>query len=193
MVNEIRAFRIQQIDYKDRFTVFSTVHSILTPDDIVNQEVSEFLQVYTGLTTMKEKLKLLCEYGLSDRAIDMVLNQISNSDEIKSYYTTLGPERLKSLSYSKTFIMKALGIVTFSQELLEATIYNEFKVGDKITLSGIKDRLGYLYSSINYNKIAKAKDLESYFEVKLIYISILDETTGKKKQTKGYELLKKKG
>ena len=193
LVNEIRAFRIQQIDYKDRFTVFSTVHSILTPDDIVNQEVSEFLQVYTGLTTMKEKLKLLCEYGLSDRAIDMVLNQISNSDEIKSYYTTLGPERLKSLSYSKTFIMKALGIVTFSQELLEATIYNEFKVGDKITLSGIKDRLGYLYSSINYNKIAKAKDLESYFEVKLIYISILDETTGKKKQTKGYELLKKKG
>ena len=161
-------------------------------DDIVNQEVSEFLQVYTGLTTMKEKLKLLCEYGLSDRAIDMVLNQISNSDEIKSYYTTLGPERLKSLSYSKTFIMKALGIVTFSQELLEATIYNEFKVGDKITLSGIKDRLGYLYSSINYNKIAKAKDLESYFEVKLIYISILDETTGKKKQTKGYELLKRK-
>ena len=165
---------------------------IYCEDDIVNREVSEFLQVYTGLTTMKEKLKLLCEYGLSDRAIDMVLNQISNSDEIKSYYTTLGPERLKSLSYSKTFIMKALGIVTFSQELLEATIYNEFKVGDKITLSGIKDRLGYLYSSINYNKIAKAKDLESYFEVKLIYISILDETTGKKKQTKGYELLKRK-
>lgn len=166
---------------------------IYCEDGIVNHEVSEFLKVYTGLTTMKEKLKLLCEYGLSDRAIDMVLNQISNSDEIKSYYTTLGPERLKSLSYSKTFIMKALGIVTFSQELLEATIYNEFKVGDKITLSGIKDRLGYLYSSINYNKIAKAKDLESYFEVKLIYISILDETTGKKKQTKGYELLKKKG
>ena len=162
-------------------------------DDIVNQEISEFLKIYTGLTTMKGKLKLLCEYGLSKQALDVILGQIADSDEVKSYYTTLGPERLKSLSYSKTFIMKALGIVTFSQELLEATIYNEFKVGDKITLSGIKDRLVYLYSSINYNKIAKAKDLESYFEVKLIYISILDETTGRKKQTKGYELLKKKG
>lgn len=42
LVNEIRAFKIQQIDYKDRFTVFSTVHNILTRDDIVNQEVSEF-------------------------------------------------------------------------------------------------------------------------------------------------------
>ena len=40
LVNEIRAFKIQQIDYKDRFTVFSTVHNTLTKDDIVNQEVS---------------------------------------------------------------------------------------------------------------------------------------------------------
>ena len=166
---------------------------IYSKDDIVNQEVSEFLKVYTGLTTIYDKLKLLCEYGLSQDSINIVLGQIPDSDEIKSYYTTLGPERLKSLSYSKTFIMKALGIVTFSQDLLDSNIYSEFKVGDKLTLANIKDRLGYLYSSINYNKIAKAKDLENYFEIKLIYISILDETTGKKKQTKGYELLKKKG
>ncbi len=30
LVNEIRAFKIQQIDYKDRFTVFSTVHNTLS-------------------------------------------------------------------------------------------------------------------------------------------------------------------
>ena len=193
LVNEIRAFRIQQIDYKDRFTVFSTVHNTLTRDDIVNQEVSGFLKIYTGLTTIYDKLKLLCEYGLSQDAIQIVLGQINDSDEIKSYYITLGPQKLKGMGYHITKIRKALGIVTFSDELLEATIYNEFKVGDKITLSGIKDRLGYLYRSINYDAAPKAKDLESYFEVKLIYISILDETTGKKKQTKGYELLKKKG
>ena len=166
LVNEIRAFRIQQIDYKDRFTVFSTVHNTLTRDDIINQEVSEFLGIYTRLTTMKDKLKLLCECGLTQDAINIVLGQIPDSDEIKSYYITLGPQRLKALSYSKTFIMKELGIVTFSQELLEATIYNEFKVGDKITLSGIKDRLGYLYKSIGYDATPKAKDLENYFEVK---------------------------
>ena len=192
LVNEIRAFKIQQIDYKDRFTVFSTVHNMLTRDDIVNQEVSNFLKVYTSLTTMYDKLKLICEYGLSEDAIDIVLGQISDSDEVKSYYITLGPQRLKGMGYHITKIKKALGIITFSDELLEATIYNEFKVGDKLILSGIKDKLGYLYSSINYDKTPKAKDLESYFEVKLIYISILDETTGKKKQTKGYELLSRK-
>ena len=192
LVNEIRAFKIQQIDYKDRFSVFSTVHNTLTPDDMVNREVSEFLRIYTGLNTIYDKLKLLCEYGLSQDGIDIVLGQINDSDEIKSYYTTLGPQRLKGMGYHLTKIKKALGIVTFSYELLKSTIYSEFKVGNKLTLANIKDRLEYLYSSIGYDKTAKAKDLENYFDVKLIYISILDEETGKKKQTKGYELIKKK-
>ena len=192
LVNEIRAFKIQQIDYKDRFTVFSTVHNTLTRDDIVNQEVSEFLKVYTGLNTIYDKLKLLCEYGLSSDAVNIVLGQINDSDEIKSYYTSLNPDRLKTLGYNVTRIKKELGIVTFSQELLEAKIYSEFKVGDKLTLSNIKDRLDYLYSSISYTATPKAKDLENYFKIKLIYVTVFDKITGKKKQTKGYELLSRK-
>lgn len=81
---------------------------IYCEDDIVNREVSEFLKVYIGLNTIYDKLKLLCEYGLSSDAIDIVLGQIADSDEIKSYYTTLGPDRLRALSYSKTFIKKRI-------------------------------------------------------------------------------------
>ena len=166
LVNEIRAFKIQQIDYKDRFTVFSTIHNTLTRDDIVNHEVSEFLKVYTGLNTIYDKLKLLCEYGLSQDGIDIVLGQIADSDEIKSYYTTLGSQRLKGMGYHVTKIKRSLGIITFSQELLESSIYSEFKIGDKITLADIKLKLEYLYKSINYDAAPKAKDLENYFEVK---------------------------
>ena len=166
LVNEIRAFKIQQIDYKDRFSVFSTVHNTLTPDDIVNQEVSGFLKVYTGLNTIHDKLKLLCEYGLSESAIQIVLGQINDSDEIKSYYTSLTPNRLKALSYNSHKIKKELGIVTFSQELLERGIYSEFKVGDKLKMSDIKFRLKNLYDSINYTATPKATDLENYFELK---------------------------
>ena len=187
LVNEIRAFKIQQIDYKDRFSVFSTIHNTLSPDDIVNQEVSEFLRVYTKLSTIHDKLKMLCEYGLSSDAIDIVLGQIADSDEIKSYYTTLGSSKLKSLSYNSAKIKNHLGVVTFSQELLESNIYSEFKVGDKITLSDIKSRLEVLYKSINYDKVAKAKDLENYFEVK--NSSIYEN--GKK--VKCYIIIKKKG
>ena len=192
LVNEIRAFKIQQIDYKDRFTVFSTVHNTLSPDDIVNQEVSDFLKEYQELGTFKAKLKLLCEYSFNDQIIGVVLDQIGEHDNIKSYYLALGPQKLRALGYDKYKIEKELGVVTFSQELLVNTIYSEFKVGDKLTLANIKSRLEYLYPSISYTATPKAKDLENYFEVKLIYVTILDETTGKKKQTKGYELLKRK-
>ena len=160
---------------------------IYCKDDIVNQEVSEFLKVYTGLSTIYDKLKMLCEYGLSSDAIDIVLGQIADSDEIKSYYTTLGSSKLKSLSYNSAKIKNHLGVVTFSQELLESSIYSEFKVGDKITLSDIKSRLEVLYKSINYDKVAKAKDLENYFEVK--DSSIYEN--GKK--VKCYIIIKKKG
>ena len=167
--------------------VKSRESGIYCEDDMVNQEVSEFLRVYTKLSTIHDKLKMLCEYGLSSDAIDIVLGQIADSDEIKSYYTTLGSSKLKSLSYNSAKIKNHLGVVTFSQELLESSIYSEFKVGDKITLSDIKSRLEVLYKSINYDKVAKAKDLENYFEVK--NSSIYEN--GKK--VKCYIIIKKKG
>lgn len=105
---------------------------IYCEDDIVNHEVSEFLKVYTGLNTIYDKLKLLCEYGLSQDAIQIVLGQIADSDEIKSYYTTLGSQRLKGMGYHVTKIKRSLGIITFSQELLESSIYSEFKIGEVI-------------------------------------------------------------
>ena len=190
LVNEIRAFRIQQIDYKDRFTVFSTIHNSLSSDDIVNQKVSEFLEQYQKLGTFKAKLRYLCEFGFNDEVVSIVLDQIGEHDNIKSYYTALGPTRLKALGYNRYDIEKELGIVVFSQELLETTIYNEFKVGDKLTLASIKDRLGYLYSSINYTATPKAKDLENYFNVKESSARV--EIDGVKKVVKIYNIISRK-
>ena len=186
LVNEIRAFRIQQIDYKDRFTVFSTVHNTLTLDDIVNQEVSSFLKIYTGLTTIYDKLKLLCEYGLSQDSINIVLGQISDSDEIKSYYLSITPSRLRALGYNVTRIKRELNIVTFSQELLEKSMYLEFKVGDRLSLSDIKVKLINIYESINYDRKAKATDLENYFEVKKCTINLPG------KRVNGLEIINRK-
>ena len=186
LVNEIRAFRIQQIDYKDRFTVFSTVHNTPTPDDIVNQEVSSFLKIYTGLTTIYDKLKLLCEYGLSQDSINIVLGQISDSDEIKSYYLSITPSRLRALGYNVTRIKRELNIVTFSQELLEKSMYLEFKVGDRLSLSDIKVKLINIYESINYDRKAKATDLENYFEVKKCTINLPG------KRVNGLEIINRK-
>ena len=174
LVNEIRAFRIQQYDYKDRFTVFSSVHATLDTNDLINQEVSGFLNEYQELKTYYDKIKLLCEYGLSEQSIKIVLDQLGG-DEIASHYIALGPERLKKLYYNKTNIKKELGIVVFSKELLVNTILSRFTIGDRIPNSDIKDTLGNLYESINYTATPKATDLEEYFEVKKCKVTIPDK------------------
>ena len=190
LVNEIRAFQIQQYDYADRCSVFSTVHNKLTPDDISNQKVVEFLRIYKNLKTIYDKLKMLCEYGLSEVEIDIVLGQLNDSDEVKSYYTILKPEKLKNLYYNSTNIKKYLGIVTFSPELLVNTIHQNFNPGEKYSLSNLKVKLGDLYSSISYTAVPKANDILNYFEVKeYMTTEVVD---GKKKRVRGYELLKRK-
>ena len=192
LVNEIRAFQIQQVDYKDRFSVFSSVHSKLTPDDIVNRDVTRFFCIYDTLTTMHDKLKMLCEYNfISDIELNIVLGQIADSDEVKSYYLALGPKKLKALTYSKTYIKKELGIVTFSKELLINTITLNFNPGEKYSLSDLKVKLGNLYNSINYDATPKASDIENYFDVKSVVMYEKKED-GTRKQVRGYELLKRK-
>ena len=187
-INEVRAFDIQQIDYKDRFAVFSTLEEHFNlPEEINN--VIEFMKVYETKTTIVDKLRLLCENNLSPKEIDMVLAQIPDCDTIKSYYVALGPKRLKELGYGVTYIKKELGIVTFTPTLLINSIYSDFKPGDKLLLSDIKDRLTNIYNNINYKATPRAIDLEKYFEVKLLYFTVVDDT-GKKKRAKGYELLK---
>ena len=192
LVNEIRAFQIQQIDYKDRFSVFSSIRSNLTPDDIINRDVTKFLCIYETLTTIHDKLKMLCEYRfMSEDIIQIVLGQIPDSDEVKSYYLALGPQRLRALSYSVTFIKKELGIVTFSPELLINTITLNFNPGEKYSLSSLKEKLGNLYSSINYTATPKANDILNYFEVREISIYERKED-GSRKKIRGYELLNRK-
>ena len=190
LVNEIRAFRIQQIDYKDRFSVFSSIRSNLTPDDIINRDVTRFLCIYDTLTTMLEKFKMLCEYPVSKEVIQIVLDQIADSDEIKSYYLLLGPDRLKKLHYNITNIRRELGIVTFSPELLNNTIHQNFNPGEKYTLANLKAKLGDLYSSISYTAVPKANDILEYFEVKEVQNTMLVD--GVKKRIRSYTLLKRK-
>ena len=192
MVNEIRAFRIQQIDYKDRFAVFSTIENKFDVNNstLISQQISNFFNIYDQFNTIHDKLRYLCEFSktVSNDLLDAILAQLSDKDDVKSYFTTLGPDRLYELGYNITKIKKDLNIITFSPELLVNSIYSNFHVGDKYLLSDIKDKLANLYNSINYRKTPKAIDLSGFFEVKTIFLyNVLSD--GTKKRAKGYELI----
>ena len=191
LVNELRAFKIQQIDYADRFTVFATIHNKITPDDIANRKAMEFMENYNNMTEARKKMIYLCECGLSRDVIQIVLDQIPDSDYIKSYYQILGPERLKALGYKRNNIERALGIITFSPELLKQEIYSSFREGEKLSLVYIKNLLSSIYSSVNYQSTPKATDLGNYFELKECLVPVID-SDGNKKRVRGYELLRSK-
>ena len=190
-INELRSFNIQQIDYRDRFAVFSAVDKKFSTNDSINLEVKNFFNTYETINTAQNKLRYLCNF-CKTASIDLmnnILAQIPDSDVIKSYLIALGPNRLYELGYNFTKIRKELGIVTFSPEVLINTIYSNFHVGDKIKASEAKEKLSNLYKSISYKKSPMATDLEEFFEVKECKISIIDEN-GNKKRTRGCELVK---
>lgn len=183
---------INQKDLEKYLLKKSGKEIIYSTDEIINKEASDFIRIYDSNKTRLEKLRLLCEYGLSQEALHIVLSQIADSDDVKSFYNTIGPQRLKELGYNVTKIKKELGIVTFSPELLKQEIYSCFKEGNKYTLLTLKNKLASIYSSINYSASPKAKDIENWFEVKPVKIYDIDPETGEKKQYKGYELLEMK-
>lgn len=164
-------------------------------DDVLNlrypEEVVNFVKRYNTIPSFYEKLKELCEYGLGDEGLDIVLNKIlSKNSEIRYYYNSLGPDNLKRLGYNTTKIKKELGEIVFDPEVLKSNIYSEFRENDKIPLSDIKEKLKEIYIRVGYTKTPKANDLDKYFELRLVYITVIDAPSSKKKQVKGYELLK---
>lgn len=161
---------------------------IYVEDYELNKEISQFFQLYRVFTTVKDKMRLLCESGLSRDSINFILSQIPNSDVVKSYYKALGPDKLRHLGYNLISIKKELGIISFSSEILLNTIYSNFHVGENIPLSDIKNRLTKIYNSINYKKTPKARDIMNYFEVRntVIYEK---KSEGGRRQIRCYELI----
>ena len=155
----------------------------------LNEKVVNFYNTYNSYTTMRDKLRYLCEYSKSanKESMDAILSQIPDSDGVKSYYLALGPQRLYELGYNVTRIKKELGILTFSPELLIDTIYSNFHIGDRIYFCDLKTKLMEIYNSINYKKTPKATDIIDFFGIREFKTNGI--INGVKKRIRGYELI----
>lgn len=183
MVAEKRAFDIQGIDYKDRFSVFNTIQSVFDLNPEVMREFQHFFEGFEKIEGIQEKLKWVCEYDMSDEARGLINAQL---DEKLREYLQIGKDRLKALGYNITRVKKELNDESFSMEDIKKAIYQEFKEGDRIINTDLKKRIKAVYDSLNYTKTAKAVDIEDWFEAKRTQIS----ENGKSKE--GYKLIKRK-
>jgi hypothetical protein len=159
-----RAFDIQSIDYKDRFSVMNAMD--INKDGVIG-EINDFFLKYDNARNTYERLKMLCEEPLSDKARAIIEERV---DPIIKSYLALGKDRLKALGYHSTKINNELNIKT--DENIDDIIYSEFKVGDKIVRKELKERLQTIYDKLGLNKKPKANDLEKWFKIKETKISI---------------------
>ena len=185
MVSELRAFQIQQIDYKDRFSVFRAVSDEYDED---NKVIIEFLDKFESLSLFPDKMRLLCETKFSDDELKSALELVPIM--YKNYYISLGKNKLKRLSYRKSLLDKELAKDNSDEVLdnLKKLILDKFCIGEKYLKSSIKQDLREIYTLQKLDIIPKASDLEKYFEIK--EINIIDKLTNKR--VKGYQIIKKK-
>ena len=106
---------------------------------------------------------------VSEQDINAFLEMIP--PKYRDYYLIVGPDRIKANSCREADIKKELRKESTGGEIDErivTRIYDLFKVGKRYTNKDIKEKLKILYKEFEYNKTAKAKDLELLYVMKPI-------------------------
>jgi hypothetical protein len=186
-VSEIRAFEIQQVDYADRFTVFNAVEEKGMVGDI-EKPIKELANKFNNIKDEVTRLKFIVALGDENLTKDE-LNYFFTlliSDKYFNYYDILGFDGIKACKYQESYVKRKIEDIKGNRRIdhdIKEEIYRLFEVGKRYTKADIKATLKLLYERLEYQKTAKASDLEEYFDLKKIY------TSDKKN---GFELLGKK-
>ena len=171
-ITEERAFELQQDDYADRFSVFNATQT--ENFDSIEDEVGKKVEEFSGIKTVKDKLKFLVNYASSTekRNFDNFLELIPG--KYKDYYQIVGPEIITACSYAESEIKKRWRETVSNGEIQDdvvSEIYKTFEVGKRYSKKNIKDTLNNLYQRLGYQKKAKATDLELYYLMKSVYLT----------------------
>lgn len=189
MVSEMRTFEVQQVDYKDRFTVFNALGERQVEG--VGQEVEDRFKTFCSFKNSMDKLRYLVKVSEKELTGENLTNFLGLIPEkFREYYTEMGPDRIKASGYREDKLraewtkqhQEELGV---SDELI-LDIAEYFKLGYRYSKSGIKDKLKELYQKHGYQKTAKASDLQEYFWLK--DVKFLEDG----KWVNGFEIQKKR-
>ena len=168
---EERAFDIQQVDYKDRFSVFA----IIKGDGIRLDRIGRYIEHMRDTSIyISQRLKELCETDEFTEDEKRIIAQ-QTSEVFDKYYNLLGPERCKATGYDTTDMRKEIQDLLIPKDDIRGAILSVFKVGERYSKTWIKEKLRELYKKLGLNKTPKATDLENYFILK--EVKVIDITT----------------
>ena len=186
MVAEMRAFDIQQVDYRDRFSVFNSL--VIGSDVNTEKMVDEYLAEFDSRVRFTDKLEYLCSLiiikGMD--GIGSLLEYVPLS--FRNYIILLGPERCKALKYRKSDVDGEIDRLLNNQNIdITSDIISKFEIGRKYSLIEIKEYLTNLYEAKGFKSSPKATDLSKYFELRAAKLSAIVD--GEKKMVRAFEIL----
>lgn len=190
LINDERAYDIQQSDYKTLTRVFSSLGSLVEDKENIIKYVNEI----ESIPYFHNKMKYIYELDLPAELIKLVLDNLSDTGFSK-YYWTISKQRASSLKYQRgnleaEYNSISIGDVIPKEEKAEidvpSSVYETFTVGDRYSKAEIKSKLCNIYEAGGANKTAKASDIADYFVVKRCVLT----TSGKRYE--GFEIIKKK-
>jgi len=171
MISDMRAFEVQQVDYKDRFTVFSAVNQGGIEGATIRS--CEMVEKFNHFGDSTDRLKYLADMStdttLTSQDICSFLEMIPS--KYRDYYEIIGPERIKANKYRELNIKRELmknSLGDGPDDKVISRMGDMFRVGHKYSKSGIKESLKKLYQELDYKKTAKATDLEVMYVMKAI-------------------------
>lgn len=136
-------------------------------DDIgeidVPEEINTILDRFFSFKSSSDKLRYLC--SLSESTIKTCLPHLP--DEYINYINVIGIGRIRANGYNISDVRKEYKEAIGNKDIdIKSAILTEFKVGDRLPKSEVKDRLKNLYLREGYSKTARAIDLGDYFIIK---------------------------
>ena len=140
--------------------------------------------LYDELKHIQDKLRFICETGLSEEARVRIENSVE--DNVKNYLA-LDKDRLKACGYKVERLKAELNSETLNKTELLKEIYKAFEPGKTYTKANIKSTLKFLYDKTGYKINAKATDLSNWFEIE----STMEKINGKK--VNSFRIIKKRG
>lgn len=154
-------------------TLLEYVEKFSVDQSQISEEVKDMFKLFCGLTNSVDKLKYLVKVSEMDLSEEDLANFLSLIPErYREYYTEMGPDRIKANGYQESKL-KEEWTKQHQEELgvsdgLILDIAEYFKLGQRFSKSGIKDKLKELYQKHGYQKTAKASDLQEYFWLKTV-------------------------
>ena len=158
----------EDIDIKDAFPDISIE---------LEKEVQNFLDTkFYSTGIFEKKMKMYCEFrDIYNNTPEVLASLIAKIPDQKfhQYYEYYGTKGCSSRCYKEIELYRGWKNITLESQL-EEKIKNSFKIGEKYSIPDIKEILNRFNKELGISKKAKATDLENYFKLFRVRITLSD-------------------